>query len=376
MVAMDRGSVRVLLCRDFPFGILHGSHISPCHWSVMPVISTAGRAIGFLSSLNTLGGIAASLTAAFLLIPAAGIQGSLAIVAIINCSGGLAVMAWGKRVSRGRIAACALVSLLLCFVCLTFSSRHPMVLYSRAGPRHDFPVSLVSYKEDQTASVAILKTTVAVRLISTASTLQDLPLRVHAPACPSANHASPSPDTVMVVCLGTGTTCGTAALYPKVKRVDCAEYSRRQSLLRRNIFLMSITMSGAIRSPHHCQRRANHLRAPAALERHYARTHAPISGIGDHPLFRRLLPALPRAAFGTRRHGPMGAHACAVAARIPHAYRKLCFGVSPHVALVPRHRRGAHRHYGFITYFCRCIEAEYIIGCREGRCNEDIAGYP
>ena len=62
---------------------------------------TAGRSIGSLSSLNTLGGIAGSLAAAFLLIPAAGIQRSLVIVAIINCIGGLAVMGWGMRVSRG-----------------------------------------------------------------------------------------------------------------------------------------------------------------------------------------------------------------------------------------------------------------------------------
>jgi spermidine synthase len=36
---------------------------------------------------------------------------------------------------------------------------------------------------------------------------------------------SPSPDTVLVVCFGSGTTCGTAALYPQVGRVDCAEIS-------------------------------------------------------------------------------------------------------------------------------------------------------
>jgi len=36
---------------------------------------------------------------------------------------------------------------------------------------------------------------------------------------------SPSPDSVLVICFGTGTTCGTAALYPTVSRVDCAEIS-------------------------------------------------------------------------------------------------------------------------------------------------------
>ena len=36
---------------------------------------------------------------------------------------------------------------------------------------------------------------------------------------------SPRPDTVLVICFGTGTTCGTAGTNPSVKQVDCAEIS-------------------------------------------------------------------------------------------------------------------------------------------------------
>jgi len=187
---------------------------------------TAGRTIGSLSSLNTLGGIAGSLAAAFLLVPAAGIQRSLAIVAIINCCCGLVVMGRGTGVSRGRIAAGALASLLLCFVCLTFSSHHPMVLYSRAVRSAGSPVSLVSYKEDQAASVAVLKTdrgrTLNIDGFNAAGTYgyEYMHLLAHLPVL-----LSPSPDTVLVICLGTGTTCGTVGLHPSVKRVDCAEIS-------------------------------------------------------------------------------------------------------------------------------------------------------
>jgi spermidine synthase len=187
---------------------------------------TVGRVIGSLSSLNTLGGIAGSLAAAFLLIPVAGIQRSLAIVAIINCFAGLAVMSRGMKVPWNRIFAGALASLVLCLICLTFSGRHPMVLYSRAIRGAAHPVSVASYKEDQTASVAVLETsrgrTLNIDGFNAAGTYryEYMHLLAHLPIL-----LSPLPDTVLVICLGTGTTCGITALYSQVERVDCAEIS-------------------------------------------------------------------------------------------------------------------------------------------------------
>jgi spermidine synthase len=187
---------------------------------------TAGRSIGALTSMNTIGGIAGSLAAAFLLIPAAGIQRSLVIVAIINCIAGLAVMGWGMRVSRGRIAAGSLATIFFCLICLAFSAGHPMVLYSHAVRGVNYPVSLISYKEDRSASVAVLASNHDRKLnidgFNAAGTwhYEYMHLLAHLPVL-----LSPSPDTVLVICFGSGTTCGTAALYPQVKRVDCAEIS-------------------------------------------------------------------------------------------------------------------------------------------------------
>ncbi|MBN2188472.1 MAG: fused MFS/spermidine synthase [Chitinispirillaceae bacterium] len=186
----------------------------------------AGRSIGALTSLNTVGGIAGSLAAAFLLIPVAGIQRSLAIVAVINCAAGLAVMGWGMRASLVRTAAGVCTVILLFVISLVFSGRHPMVLYSHAVRNADGPVSILSYKEDQSASVAVLGSSHDRKLnidgFNAAGTYryEYMHLLAHLPVL-----LSPSPDTVLVVCFGSGTTCGTAALYPRVKRVDCAEIS-------------------------------------------------------------------------------------------------------------------------------------------------------
>lgn len=186
-------------------------------------LSSAGRTIGSLASLNTIGGISGALTAAFLLIPAAGIQRSLVIVAIINGAAGLAVMGYGMR---KRAAAGAVLAVVLSALTLSFTVRHPMVTFSRAVRNADGPVSLVSYREDRSASVAVLKTgtgrTLNIDGFNAAGTYryEYMHLLGHLPVL-----LSPSPDTALVICLGTGTTCGTAGLYPSVKQVECVEIS-------------------------------------------------------------------------------------------------------------------------------------------------------
>jgi spermidine synthase len=206
------------LCMGATFPLVIGASCRSFH--------AAGRSIGALSALNTVGGIAGSLAAAFLLIPAAGIQRSLVIVAIINCAAGLAVTGWGMRASLVRTAAGACTVILLLVTGLVLSGKNPMVMYSHTVRGGDAPVAILSYKEDQTASVAVLKTARDRKLnidgFNAAGTYhyEYMHLLAHLPVL-----LSPSPDTVLVICFGSGTTCGAAALYPQVKRVDCAEIS-------------------------------------------------------------------------------------------------------------------------------------------------------
>ena len=189
-------------------------------------INTAGRTTGSLSALNTLGGIAGSLAAAFLLVPAFGIQHSLVIVAIINCIGGIVALAHAPKNSGKRTVAAIALTVIIGAACLAFSGLHPMVLYSRAVRGAEGPASLVSYKEDQVASVAVIKNiqgrTLNIDGFNAAGTYryEYMHLLAHLPIL-----LSPSPDSVLVICFGTGTTCGTAAIHPAVKQVDCAEIS-------------------------------------------------------------------------------------------------------------------------------------------------------
>ena len=189
-------------------------------------IDTAGRTIGSLSALNTLGGIAGSLAAAFLLVPALGIQRSLVIVAIVNCIGGLAVLAHMPKNSRIWTVAAAVTTVVMAVACFAFSGLHPMILYSRVIRGDAGPVSLVSYKEDQVASVAVIKNdrgrTLNIDGFNAAGTFryEYMHLLAHLPLL-----LSPRPDTVLVICFGTGTTCGIAGTNPSVKQVDCAEIS-------------------------------------------------------------------------------------------------------------------------------------------------------
>jgi spermidine synthase len=205
------------LCMGATFPLVIGASIKS--------LSAAGRAVGSLSSLNTLGGIAGALAAAFLLIPAAGIQRSLVIIAVINCIAGLAVMGY-KRGTRKRTAAAAALVSALAVISLTFTGRNPLVIYSRAVSSTGGPVSLESYKEDQSAGVAVLKNrtgrTLNIDGFNAAGTFryEYMHLLAHLPVL-----LSPSPDTALVICLGTGTTCGIVGLYPSVKLVECVEIS-------------------------------------------------------------------------------------------------------------------------------------------------------
>ena len=206
------------LCMGATFPLTIGASLGPLY--------TAGRSVGYLTSLNTLGGIAGSLAAAFLLVPVAGIQRSLVIIAFLNCAAGLAVVHRGIRRSWRTTAAGAAAAAALFVLSIVFIGRNPMILYSRVVRGAARAVSVVSYREDPTASVAVLKTdrgrNLTIDGFNAAGTYryEYMHLLAHLPAV-----LSPSPDTALVICFGTGTTCGTIGLYPAVKRVDCAEIS-------------------------------------------------------------------------------------------------------------------------------------------------------
>ena len=222
-------AVRYLVCFViiFPPALCMGATFPLAIGASINSFVTAGRSVGYLSALNTIGGIAGALIAAFLLIPVAGIQRSFVIIAFFNGAAGLAAVRAGMRRSLKTTAAgIAAIAVLLVF-CIVVIGRNPMVHYARVVHRAERPVAVVSYREDATASVAVLKNDrerlLTIDGFNAAGTYryEYMHLLAHLPIV-----LSPSPDTALVICLGTGTTCGIAALYPSVKLVECVEISR------------------------------------------------------------------------------------------------------------------------------------------------------
>lgn len=219
-------SVRYIACSVviFPAALCMGATFPLVIGAACRSVASSGRTLGRLSALNTLGGIGGSIAAAFLLIPTVGIQRSLVVVALVNCFVGLAVLRWGAKVARSRVAGGVIVLLVVSVIFLRYSATHPMVLCVRAARGTD--VIVTSYREDQAASVAVLTSPRERRLnidgFNAAGThhYEYMHLLAHLPVLLSS-----TPDTALVICFGSGTTCGTVALYPQVDRVDCAEIS-------------------------------------------------------------------------------------------------------------------------------------------------------
>jgi spermidine synthase len=213
-------------CLIFPPALCMGATFPLAIGASVKSLAASGRSVGSLSSINTVGGIAGALSAAFLLIPATGIQQSFVIIALLNAAAGLTIIRAGLRHLLRFTAAGIAATAALAVCSLVFIGRNPMILYSRAVHGAVRPVSVVSYQEDGIASVAVLNTgrgrTLTIDGFNAAGTYryEYMHLLGHLPVL-----LSPSPDTALVICLGSGTTCGAVSLYPAVKRIDCVEIS-------------------------------------------------------------------------------------------------------------------------------------------------------
>lgn len=224
--------VRYAVCFGmiFPMALCMGLTFPLAIGAAIRSLKTAGRSIGSLTMLNTIGGIAGSLAAAFLLVPAVGVQRSFIVVAAVNCVSGLVLLGWGKRAGeraswKWAAPGAALLAALFVYA-IVFAGKNPMVLYSSVTLGAERPTEVASYAEDQIASVSVLKTdrdrTLNIDGFNAAGTYryEYMHLLAHLPVLLSA-----SSDTALVICFGTGTTCGTLSRYPFVKQVDCVELS-------------------------------------------------------------------------------------------------------------------------------------------------------
>jgi spermidine synthase len=177
----------------------------------------AGAGTGTLLAVNTLGGIAGSLVAGFVLLPTMGLQTGLLVLTGLALAGGF--VAW-LRFDPGlglapRVAMIAISALIWTAIPMLSPTRIPRDFLGEHGP-------LVDWHEGLTSNLAVIRNDGVLQLeIDRWWQGQDkrchqlvvghLPMLLH----PDARH-------VLVVGIGTGQTASRFLLHP-VERLDCVD---------------------------------------------------------------------------------------------------------------------------------------------------------
>jgi len=181
-----------------------------------------GHSIGYLYGANTIGCVAGSVVAGFLILPLAGAQQGVAIVAVVSGLLGLTCIFLSPM---RRLVWVPAATLALLVAGVVFAWRvPPAVMFS---PRVAFGGhKLVFYREGPEASLAVLQTNLGSRQInlngiSTAysdySDIVSHKLLAHPPVLMVKD-----PRKALVIGLGMGSTAWSLAQYP-LERIDCVE---------------------------------------------------------------------------------------------------------------------------------------------------------
>ncbi|WP_454871918.1 fused MFS/spermidine synthase [Paraburkholderia xenovorans] len=185
-----------------------------------------GRDVGAVVALNTAGGIAGTLLAGFLLVPALGLVHALAVLAVLAGAVGVVAVWRGHGVRRGtRWSVPVLAMATLCAVLLTPSDRFATLLAAARGG------TLLSYEESAGGTVAVVTQGAGDKqfrrlYIQGVSNSGDamtslrymrlqalLPLLVH----------RDTPRSALVIGLGTGITGGALLTWPGLDKRVVAE---------------------------------------------------------------------------------------------------------------------------------------------------------
>jgi len=220
--------VRYAVCFGmvFPPALCLGATFPLSMGAALRSFDAAGKSIGLLLFVNTAAGIVGALAVTFILVPAVGVQSSFVIIALGNFSAGFVALGQKKIAPWKKSVPIAVILALLLVVSYTFANKSSMVSYSRVVRGAERPTVVVSYKEDRAASVAVLKTdcerVLNIDGFNAAGTYryEYMHLMGHLPVLLAAH-----PDTALVICLGTGATCGAVGLHENVLWEDCAEIS-------------------------------------------------------------------------------------------------------------------------------------------------------
>ncbi len=201
--------------------------------AIFPVVSKAcaqyaapiGRTIGGLYALNTLGAIAGSFVAGFVLIPLLGLQRSVVLLALVNLCIGSAALIFEPQPRVGLQYGSIVLSVVLAAVMIS-SLPQGIYLGFREGPgehlifyREGIDATVaVFYVRDQNFKISFVNGRMEVptdRLsMQTFHLLGHLPLLLH-----------PDPQEVLVLSFGNGIVSGSIARHEEVQRIDAVDLS-------------------------------------------------------------------------------------------------------------------------------------------------------
>jgi spermidine synthase len=221
----------------FPLAFFSGLGVPLLIDAVADDLGRLGRTIGGSYLVNTIGTVAGSLAAGFLLIPAFGTEGSMRGAILVNLAaagiGGLILIRSPRLrlATAAGIAAIALTSLL--------PARWPRALFlnsdttARAPKATKFeieallsgsPREVLFFREGKSATVGVTQFAERTLLVGAhpdASDHGDMETQTLLAFVPLAAH--PHPEEVFVVGFGSGVTADAATRFPEVTRVDVAE---------------------------------------------------------------------------------------------------------------------------------------------------------
>ena len=219
-------------------------------------LETIGRSVGDVYASNTLGAIVGSFAGGFLLIPALGIQRSIAVAVIVNLAIGAGLIALSPLATRGRkLAGFAVAALILALFLPNVPRWDPVIMSSGAYLYADmYSEQADALGGDVEDAVKVygkvlyheegVVTTVTVRQArdelylqangkTEASTGPDMKTQKLLAHVPMMLHEDPG--SVLVIGLASGVTVGAAEKYD-VELIDCVEIAPAMIEVARTFF--------------------------------------------------------------------------------------------------------------------------------------------
>ena len=187
------------------------------------VVGGAARGSGQVGAANTAGAIVGSLLAGFFLLPALGVVGAMAAIAVAVAASGAMLL---DRSVLGRLGIAAVASLAVgglawrgaSLVALHADVEQPgdRVLFAREGAQ-----ASVRVFEHTTGPVTIRRIAIDGQSIASTGAAEVLVKEVVLGHLPFLLH--PGPRRVGLIGLGSGITLGAIAAHPDVEQIVCAE---------------------------------------------------------------------------------------------------------------------------------------------------------